>query len=73
MAIPDIPTWVKEEMAKLDYQRREAFKVKHEADTEKFKISFKLTKEHFNVLFHLNVLQHSCFIFLLIIMFTRKA
>lgn len=28
VAIPDIPTWVKEEMAKLDYQRREAFKVK---------------------------------------------
>uniref|UniRef100_A0AAX7VF12 Anoctamin n=1 Tax=Astatotilapia calliptera TaxID=8154 RepID=A0AAX7VF12_ASTCA len=26
VAIPDIPTWVKEEMAKLDYQRREAFK-----------------------------------------------
>uniref|UniRef100_A0A3P9P9W1 Anoctamin n=1 Tax=Poecilia reticulata TaxID=8081 RepID=A0A3P9P9W1_POERE len=31
VAIPDIPTWVKEEMAKLDYQRREAFKVKEEA------------------------------------------
>ncbi|KAF1385493.1 hypothetical protein PFLUV_G00108350 [Perca fluviatilis] len=29
VAIPDIPTWVREEMAKLDYQRREAFK-KHE-------------------------------------------
>lgn len=27
VAIPDIPTWVREEMAKLDYQRREAFKV----------------------------------------------
>lgn len=27
VAIPDIPTWVQEEMAKLDYQRREAFKV----------------------------------------------
>lgn len=27
MAIPDIPTWVQEEMTKLDYQRREAFKV----------------------------------------------
>ncbi|KAJ0065058.1 hypothetical protein NL108_002165, partial [Boleophthalmus pectinirostris] len=26
VAIPDIPSWVKEEMAKLDYQRREAFK-----------------------------------------------
>lgn len=31
VAIPDIPTWVMEEMAKLDYQRREAFKVKEEA------------------------------------------
>uniref|UniRef100_A0A3Q0RYR9 Anoctamin n=1 Tax=Amphilophus citrinellus TaxID=61819 RepID=A0A3Q0RYR9_AMPCI len=31
VAIPDIPTWVKEEMAKLDYQRREAFKVNSEA------------------------------------------
>lgn len=29
VAIPDIPTWVREEMAKLDYQRREAFKVNH--------------------------------------------
>ncbi|TNN77523.1 Anoctamin-8 [Liparis tanakae] len=27
VAIPDIPTWVREEIAKLDYQRREAFKV----------------------------------------------
>ncbi len=27
VAIPDIPMWVREEMAKLDYQRREAFKV----------------------------------------------
>uniref|UniRef100_A0A8C5HS06 Anoctamin n=1 Tax=Gouania willdenowi TaxID=441366 RepID=A0A8C5HS06_GOUWI len=26
VAIPDVPTWVSEEMAKLDYQRREAFK-----------------------------------------------
>uniref|UniRef100_A0A672FEC8 Anoctamin n=1 Tax=Salarias fasciatus TaxID=181472 RepID=A0A672FEC8_SALFA len=31
VAIPDIPTWVREEMAKLDYQRREAFKVKKKA------------------------------------------
>lgn len=30
VAIPDIPTWVREEMAKLDYQRREAFKVNYE-------------------------------------------
>uniref|UniRef100_A0A665WW74 Anoctamin n=1 Tax=Echeneis naucrates TaxID=173247 RepID=A0A665WW74_ECHNA len=30
VAIPDIPTWVREEMAKLDYQRREAFKVHFE-------------------------------------------
>uniref|UniRef100_A0A3B4U9X8 Anoctamin n=1 Tax=Seriola dumerili TaxID=41447 RepID=A0A3B4U9X8_SERDU len=30
VAIPDIPTWVREEMAKLDYQRREAFKVNFE-------------------------------------------
>uniref|UniRef100_A0AAQ4RAG8 Anoctamin n=1 Tax=Gasterosteus aculeatus aculeatus TaxID=481459 RepID=A0AAQ4RAG8_GASAC len=27
VAIPDIPTWVREEISKLDYQRREAFKV----------------------------------------------
>uniref|UniRef100_A0A8C7U3U4 Anoctamin n=1 Tax=Oncorhynchus mykiss TaxID=8022 RepID=A0A8C7U3U4_ONCMY len=27
VAIPDIPSWVGEEMAKLEYQRREAFKV----------------------------------------------
>uniref|UniRef100_H3CDA5 Anoctamin n=1 Tax=Tetraodon nigroviridis TaxID=99883 RepID=H3CDA5_TETNG len=27
VAIPDIPTWVQEEMTKLDYQRREAFKM----------------------------------------------
>uniref|UniRef100_A0A669CZP5 Anoctamin n=1 Tax=Oreochromis niloticus TaxID=8128 RepID=A0A669CZP5_ORENI len=33
VAIPDIPTWVKEEMAKLDYQRREAFK-KHERQAQ---------------------------------------
>uniref|UniRef100_A0A3B3XDK8 Anoctamin n=1 Tax=Poecilia mexicana TaxID=48701 RepID=A0A3B3XDK8_9TELE len=34
VAIPDIPTWVKEEMAKLDYQRREAFKQKHERQAQ---------------------------------------
>lgn len=28
MVIPDIPGWVAEEMAKLEYQRREAFKVR---------------------------------------------
>lgn len=28
VAIPDIPGWVAEEMAKLEYQRREAFKVR---------------------------------------------
>ncbi|XP_032427473.1 anoctamin-8 isoform X1 [Xiphophorus hellerii] len=33
VAIPDIPTWVMEEMAKLDYQRREAFK-KHERQAQ---------------------------------------
>ncbi|XP_047230741.1 anoctamin-8 [Girardinichthys multiradiatus] len=33
VAIPDIPTWVKEEMSKLDYQRREAFK-KHERQAQ---------------------------------------
>ncbi|XP_038142416.1 anoctamin-8 [Cyprinodon tularosa] len=33
VAIPDVPTWVKEEMAKLDYQRREAFK-KHERQAQ---------------------------------------
>ncbi|KAL3047201.1 hypothetical protein OYC64_021427 [Pagothenia borchgrevinki] len=33
VAIPDIPTWVTEEMAKLDYQRREAFK-KHERQAQ---------------------------------------
>ncbi|XP_072294469.1 anoctamin-8-like [Eucyclogobius newberryi] len=33
VAIPDIPSWVKEEMAKLDYQRREAFK-KHERQAQ---------------------------------------
>lgn len=33
VAIPDIPAWVKEEMAKLDYQRREAFK-KHERQAQ---------------------------------------
>uniref|UniRef100_A0A1A7XGD9 Anoctamin n=1 Tax=Iconisemion striatum TaxID=60296 RepID=A0A1A7XGD9_9TELE len=33
IAIPDIPTWVKDEMAKLDYQRREAFK-KHERQAQ---------------------------------------
>lgn len=27
VAIPDIPSWVSEEMAKLEFQRREAFKV----------------------------------------------
>lgn len=27
VAIPDIPSWVADEMAKLEYQRREAFKV----------------------------------------------
>uniref|UniRef100_A0A7N8YK77 Anoctamin n=1 Tax=Mastacembelus armatus TaxID=205130 RepID=A0A7N8YK77_9TELE len=31
VAIPDIPTWVREEMAKLDYQRREAFKHERQA------------------------------------------
>lgn len=35
VAIPDIPTWVQEEMAKLDYQRREAFKVGDIAAREK--------------------------------------
>uniref|UniRef100_A0A674MD61 Anoctamin n=1 Tax=Takifugu rubripes TaxID=31033 RepID=A0A674MD61_TAKRU len=33
VAIPDIPTWVQEEMTKLDYQRREAFK-KHERQAQ---------------------------------------
>uniref|UniRef100_A0A8C5HUU5 Anoctamin n=1 Tax=Gouania willdenowi TaxID=441366 RepID=A0A8C5HUU5_GOUWI len=33
VAIPDVPTWVSEEMAKLDYQRREAFK-KHERQAQ---------------------------------------
>ncbi len=27
VAIPDIPSWVGEEMAKLEFQRKEAFKV----------------------------------------------
>ncbi|MEQ2174248.1 hypothetical protein GOODEAATRI_005930 [Goodea atripinnis] len=35
VAIPDIPTWVKEEMSKLDYQRREAFKAEHLARRER--------------------------------------
>lgn len=34
VAIPDIPTWVREEMAKLDYQRREAFKVSYKTVQE---------------------------------------
>ncbi|XP_056132754.1 anoctamin-8 [Lampris incognitus] len=33
VAIPDVPTWVGEEMAKLEYQRREAFK-KHERQAQ---------------------------------------
>ncbi|KAM8888382.1 anoctamin-8 isoform 1-T1 [Synchiropus picturatus] len=33
VAIPDIPAWVREEMAKLDFQRREAFK-KHERQAQ---------------------------------------
>ncbi|KAJ7986227.1 hypothetical protein DPEC_G00337770 [Dallia pectoralis] len=33
IAIPDIPSWVGEEMAKLEYQRREAFK-KHERQAQ---------------------------------------
>uniref|UniRef100_A0A8C5QPL8 Anoctamin n=1 Tax=Leptobrachium leishanense TaxID=445787 RepID=A0A8C5QPL8_9ANUR len=33
VVIPDIPGWVAEEMAKLDYQRREAFK-KHERQAQ---------------------------------------
>ncbi|XP_076009403.1 anoctamin-8 [Genypterus blacodes] len=33
VAIPDVPTWVQEEMAKLDFQRREAFK-KHERQAQ---------------------------------------
>ncbi|CAB1332297.1 unnamed protein product, partial [Coregonus sp. 'balchen'] len=33
VAIPDIPSWVGEEMAKLEYQRREAFK-KHERQAQ---------------------------------------
>ncbi|XP_059847382.1 anoctamin-8 [Hypanus sabinus] len=33
IAIPDVPTWVAEEMAKLEYQRREAFK-KHERQAQ---------------------------------------
>ncbi|XP_056598799.1 anoctamin-8 isoform X3 [Triplophysa dalaica] len=33
IAIPDIPNWVADEMAKLEYQRREAFK-KHERLTQ---------------------------------------
>ncbi|XP_058493827.1 anoctamin-8 isoform X2 [Solea solea] len=33
VAIPDIPAWVQEEMAKLEYQRREAFK-KHERQAQ---------------------------------------
>lgn len=32
VAIPDIPGWVAEEMAKLEYQRREAFKVRGGVD-----------------------------------------
>ncbi|KAF4083348.1 hypothetical protein AMELA_G00140170 [Ameiurus melas] len=33
VAIPDIPSWVSEEMAKLEFQRREAFK-KHERQAQ---------------------------------------
>ncbi|XP_059494560.1 anoctamin-8 isoform X2 [Stegostoma tigrinum] len=33
IAIPDVPAWVAEEMAKLEYQRREAFK-KHEQQAQ---------------------------------------
>ncbi|TSM94641.1 Anoctamin-8 [Bagarius yarrelli] len=33
VAIPDIPSWVREEMAKLEFQRREAFK-KHERQAQ---------------------------------------
>ncbi|XP_069783985.1 anoctamin-8 [Narcine bancroftii] len=33
IAIPDVPAWVAEEMAKLEYQRREAFK-KHERQAQ---------------------------------------
>ncbi|XP_030228364.1 anoctamin-8 isoform X2 [Gadus morhua] len=33
VSIPDIPNWVEEEMAKLEYQRREAFK-KHERQAQ---------------------------------------
>ncbi|XP_015221058.2 anoctamin-8 isoform X1 [Lepisosteus oculatus] len=33
IAIPDIPSWVADEMAKLEYQRREAFK-KHERQAQ---------------------------------------
>ncbi|CAL8252608.1 unnamed protein product [Merluccius merluccius] len=33
VAIPDIPNWVEEEMAKLEFQRREAFK-KHERQAQ---------------------------------------
>ncbi|XP_034767656.2 anoctamin-8 isoform X2 [Acipenser ruthenus] len=33
VAIPDIPSWVADEMAKLEYQRREAFK-KHERQAQ---------------------------------------
>uniref|UniRef100_A0AAX7VS99 Anoctamin n=1 Tax=Astatotilapia calliptera TaxID=8154 RepID=A0AAX7VS99_ASTCA len=52
VAIPDIPTWVKEEMAKLDYQRREAFKVTSGSSKKPFKVS----------LINLMMLQHcSCF------------
>lgn len=31
IAIPDIPNWVADEMAKLEYQRREALKVAQHA------------------------------------------
>lgn len=54
MAIPDIPTWVKEEMAKLDYQRREAFKVTSGSSKKPFKVS----------LINLMMLQHCSWFFL---------
>ena len=38
MAIPDIPGWVADEMAKLEYKRREALKVRLE------EVSHKLIK-----------------------------
>jgi len=59
VAIPDIPSWVGEEMAKLEFQRKEAFKVQAHPPPQ----PLKSHSDDFNKVFSfilVVVIDHEC-------------